>query len=161
MTTGKIEVARPSKSGKTLGVKIKGRWYSTNLWELQEMVGETITITDENTQTIPDGGSITYLNKYEVGATASAPRPGAPTVTTANPAENALLLEFVGRCMTGYNYQTTDEAMVRLRCRTMYNIGKDILSGQIAVVETAPRRPAHDEQPTPPPQDEFDDDIPF
>jgi hypothetical protein len=177
MTTGKIEVAKRSKSGKTLGVKIRGKWYSTDLWELQQMVGETITITEENTVPMPDGGTLTYLNAYEPGAVAaSAAREtnqGRPD-SNDNYTENVLLLRFVGNCFAGYPFQTTDEAMVRSRARMLYKMGKEILSGDIEKQETARRTEGqpisrriegvHDTPlvPEKQPEDDFDtDDIPF
>ena len=185
MTTGRIEEARKSQSGKTLGVKINGKWYSTKLWEMENMVGETITITDHSMQEW-NGKTIHWLNEYEVstdqvpGVAASAAREhnrGRPDAND-NYTESVLLLRFIGQCFTGYPFQTTDMAAVRSRAKMLYELGQDILSGEILTVETGPRRTSpirqqipsvHDGGPLaashvvgPQDDDDFDtDEIPF
>ena len=181
MITGKIEVARPSKSGKTLGVKVNAKWFSTDLWELQNMVGETITITESNTVPMSDGGSLTYLNAYTTGDVSHVPaaRPAATTEVTDTDKVSyvsELLLEFVGRCMAGYPYQQADDVAIRMRCKKLYELGQEILTGTITNVETGPRTknapPPPDYPPSMPVHDkpigqvpmadqELDDDIPF
>lgn len=166
MTTGKIEAARPSKSGKTLGIKVGGKWYSTDMWEMQEMVGETITITEHNHVDFEGGGGMTYLNAYELGAGKQEYQP--PTLTPmGGPAlgDNARLLDFVGRCMMGFPWQTSDLVVAKTRMQQCYELGQKILDGSIMTPETAPRRRAANDDPPAmppaPPEDEFDDDIPF
>ena len=167
MFTGKIDQARPSKSGKTLGVKIGAKWLSTDLWELQNMIGEVITVTDTRDVPMGDGGVITYLNAYTTGAAPAAAPPGHGVIAPpAASAQNELLLSFVGRCMSGYNYSTADDVQVKNRCRMLYNLGQDILSGEIAHVETGRRvqAPASQTGQLPqdlPPVEDYDDDIPF
>jgi hypothetical protein len=188
MTTGRIEEARKSQSGKTLGVKINGKWYSTKHWEMENMVGETITITDHGVQEW-QGQTIHWLNEYQISTdqvpgvpqSASAAREhnrGRPDAND-NYTESVLLLRFVGQCFTGYPFQTTDMAAVRSRAKMLYELGQDILSGKITEVETGPRRantitqqipgihrpkdePRGDEPPYGEPDDDFDtQDIPF
>lgn len=154
MQVAKIEEARRSQSGKTLGVKLNGRWFQTKHWELEHMVGETIEITDSSMSEW-QGKSIYWLNEYVTAGTDEAPPgvPKAPPVAASaarehnrgrpdaadNYTENVLLLRFVGQCFSGYPFQTTDEAMVRSRARMLYKLGQDVLSGKITETETGPR----------------------
>lgn len=64
---GTIQQAKPSKSGKTLGVLINDTWYSTKNWELQGMQGQDITF--EPSQSEFNGQIMHWLNDYvPVGA---------------------------------------------------------------------------------------------
>lgn len=169
MRTARIEEARQSQSGKTLGVKLNGRWFQTKHWELAQMVGETIEITDESNSEW-NGKTIYWLNEYVAAGTDSEDAPPgitreqehrgsmaaamAPTQSASaaretnkgrpdqsdNYTKNVLLLRFLGQCFSGYPFQTTDEAMVRSRARMLYRLGEDILSGKITETETGPRR---------------------
>ncbi|MCP5014878.1 MAG: hypothetical protein GY938_06280 [Ketobacter sp.] len=69
---GSIQQARESKSGKTLSVQIDGQWYTTKDFELQNMVGQTITFT-ASVQEFPDGGSCTWLNNYQAAGQSTTP----------------------------------------------------------------------------------------
>jgi len=151
----KVEEARQSQSGKTLGVKLDGRWYQTKQWELQHMVGETIDIVDAS-QSVWNGKTIHWLNEYRIAVGDSDMPPGVPAPTrqsasaaretnkgrpdaSDNYTKNVLLLRFVGQCFTGYPFQTTDLAAVRNRAKMLYELGEDILSGKITETETGPR----------------------
>ena len=68
---GRIEEARPSQSGKTLGVKIGGQWYSTKHWELQNMLGQDITF--ESSQSEFNGKMMHWLNDYTVQGASNTP----------------------------------------------------------------------------------------
>lgn len=65
MAQGIIEATKPSQSGKTLGVLIGGKWYSTKAPELANMVGQMITF-ETSRQYFPQGGSCHWLNDYTV-----------------------------------------------------------------------------------------------
>ncbi len=69
---GQIQQARQSKSGKTLSVQINGQWYTSKAFELQNMVGQTITFTS-SVQEFPDGGSCTWLNDYQDAGQSTTP----------------------------------------------------------------------------------------
>lgn len=179
MTTGTIEAARPSKSGKTLGVKVGGKWYSTSEWDLQNHIGETITITDVNEAPLPDGGSITYLNAYTLGAghdpsenwmpgeikAARAARENNQGRPDANDdyTKNVLLLRFIGQCLQSFQWQTSDLVVAQTRARQCYELGESILDGSIATPVTTratPQTPRPESEPLPERED-YDDDIPF
>jgi hypothetical protein len=187
MITGKIEVAKQSKSGKSLGVKINDKWYSTTEWELQNLVGQVITITDAKDQHLDNGNTITWLNAYVMGGDGGAPT-AQPANTTPKQYPNtvvpvdALLLEFVGRGMQTFQWTSSSLVAAQTRAKQLYELGHSILDGSIMKPETGPRTspgqpraetggiPGYvptmpeSENPAPAgaaPQDEFDDDIPF
>jgi hypothetical protein len=182
---GRIEAAQPAKSGKTLGLKVNGKWYRTKEFSLEHEVGNTIDF-EVGTSSLSDGTTLYWVNDYRIVEDDTGVPPNVePAASTKrehnrgrpdaadNYTENAMLLRFIGQCFAGYPFQTTDEPMIRNRARMLYLLGKDILSGKIEEVETGPRRAA---KPEPDPskgvpgylpseptksEDDPDDDIPF
>ena len=61
---GKIEAAKKSQSGKTLGILLGETWYSTKNWELEGMVNTMIEF--ETSSTDYQGKTIWWLNDYRV-----------------------------------------------------------------------------------------------
>lgn len=153
MITGNIQETKRSQSGKSLGVKLNGKWYSTKIWELEHMVGTEITVTDDSTQEW-NGKTIHWINEYTQLPTDQVPGVAQPSVAASaarehnrgrpdaadNYTESILILRFIGQCFTGYPFQTTDTAQVRTRAKMLYELGQDILSGKILETETGPRR---------------------
>ena len=84
---GRIESASPSKSGKTLGVKIGGQYYQTKHWELQNMVGQEIEC--ETSQSEYNGTKINWLNEYQTvdlaGPSGNGTSPGMPSPAPQSP----------------------------------------------------------------------------
>ena len=157
MITGEIEEVKRSQSGKSLGVKLNGKWYSTKIWELEHMVGQTITVTDDSVQNW-NGRDIHWINEYTQLPTDEVP--GVPVAASAarehnkgrpdaadNYTQSVLILRFIGQCFAGYPFQTTDTAQVRSRAIMLYELGQDILSGKILETETGPRRNYQSGQP--------------
>ena len=163
MITGTIQETKRSQSGKSLGVKLNGKWYSTKIWELEHMTGTEITVTDDSTQEW-NGKTIHWINEYTQLPTDQVPgvahQRSATSATSATPVaasaarehnrgrpdaadnytENVLILRFIGHCFAGYPFQTTDTVQVRSRAKMLYELGQDILSGKITETETGPRR---------------------
>ena len=69
---GFIQAAKPSSSGKTLGVQIAGTWYSTKAFELQQHVGKEIV--GETSDSDYKGQTIHWLNSYTL-VDGNAPKP--------------------------------------------------------------------------------------
>ena len=64
---GIIKATKTSKSGKSLGVCIDDKWYSSKAFELAGLQGKEITFTTSH-QAFPDGGGIDWINDYsEIG----------------------------------------------------------------------------------------------
>lgn len=81
---GRIEEARQSQSGKTMGVKINGHWYSSKAFELENMVGQTIE--GQTSASEWNGKTMMWLNDYkEVPASAD----DAMQAAMAGPASSA------------------------------------------------------------------------
>jgi hypothetical protein len=191
---GQIEETKVAKSGKTLGVLVNGKWYRTKEFHLEHEVGSTIDF-DVTTSSLPDGKPLYWIGDYHLTENEYAPPPDVPRETppvaettrreqarypddeAAAYQENAMLMRFIGQCFAGYPFQTTDEAHIRYRTQMLYRLGKDILSGKIADVETGPRKrpepkpehgipgysPAHKQGIGEESKQEgdFDDDFPF
>ena len=68
---GRIDEARQSKSGKTLGVKVGGQWYSTKHWELENMIGQEITFQTSSSEF--NGKTMHWLNDYTVQGASNTP----------------------------------------------------------------------------------------
>ena len=72
--------ARPSQSGKTLGIKDQaGQWYSTKNWELQNMVGQAIYA--ETSASEFNGKLMHWINEYTVPDGTSQPPQTVPGAT--------------------------------------------------------------------------------
>jgi hypothetical protein len=147
---GQIEETKIAKSGKTLGVRVNGKWYRTKEFHLEHEVGSIIDF-DVTTSSLPDGKPLFWIGDYHIEGHSVMPPPDVPreTAPTAIPpgsvrhipsTNDVELLDFIGRCFAGYPFQTTDEVAVRSRARMLYLLGKDILSGKIEDVETGPRK---------------------
>jgi hypothetical protein len=63
---GLIEEARDSQSGKTLGVKVSGKWYTTKNWQFRDMIGQSISFTPESSSY--NGKTILWINDYREGS---------------------------------------------------------------------------------------------
>lgn len=170
---GTIEETRMAQSRKSLAVKVGGKWYRTKLWELENMQGEQITLTDWSTSSF-EGKTVYWINEYMVGVNPdmAAPPQAAPTQSSGQQlTDNAELLAFIGQCFAGYPFNTTDAVAVRTRAQMLYRLGKDILSGAIEHEETGPRHRLGraENEPISKPlirepkasEEEFEDDIPF
>jgi len=69
---GIIESTSKSQSGKTLGVKIGGKYYTTKNWELADLVGKEIVFEPEPSEF--NGKTMYWLNEYSVsGGTNAGP----------------------------------------------------------------------------------------
>ena len=66
--SGIIQEAKPSKSGKTLGIKVNGQWYSTKDFFWQGHVGESVSFI-ASFQPIGDGG-MTWANNMALAGAA-------------------------------------------------------------------------------------------
>ncbi len=75
---GVITQVKSSSSGKSLGVQIDGKWYSTKEWALQGMVGKEIV--GETSDSEYKGKTMTWINSYSVVGDAQ---------TAQNPAQHA------------------------------------------------------------------------
>ena len=78
---GKIEQAKDSQSGKTLGVKIGERWYSTKDFEMRSMVGKMIDF--EPTSSEYNGKTMWWLNDYVLCD--NTPNPGSANHPLGSP----------------------------------------------------------------------------
>lgn len=63
---GQIEEAKRSQSGKTVGVKIGGKWYSSKDFKLESMVGSVISGFGSDSDF--NGKTMHWLNAYTVDA---------------------------------------------------------------------------------------------
>ena len=152
---GRIEKANRSTSGKSLGVLVKGKWFITKNWELEQMVGKTIEFYPSETSY--QGKPQFWINEYvetEEGATGNQ-QVSVPSDPTPG---DARLLDFVGRCVAasvaaGRPIEESDTV-----ARVAYKIASDVLSGRLAA--KAALRETVDEMRQPE-QPDFDDDIPF
>ena len=77
---GIIESTNKSQSGKTLGVKIGGTFYTTKNWELGDMVGKEIVFEPDASEY--NGKTMYWLNEYSVSGEANA-GPAAQVVDQA------------------------------------------------------------------------------
>ena len=148
---GKIEQARDSQSGKTIGVKVNGEWFQSKDFELKNCVGQMIEF--EPTYSTWQDKRIGWLKDYWMATDAAMPDSTPPPVAASTARESnagrpddndnfvmgSLLLRFIGNALAGTAASPTDEVQLRNKCRMLYNIGKDILSGDIQKVETTPR----------------------
>ena len=98
---GQIQATNKSKSGKTIGVQVNDRWYTSKNWELAGNVGRTISF-EPSDQTFPDGSKCTWLNDYKFDGDGQAgpampqeylPADGGgdPGTTPAKPNKDALI----------------------------------------------------------------------
>lgn len=71
MPVGRIDSANISKSGKTLSVQIGGTWYTTKHFELQNMIGQSITFQTSTSEF--NGKPIHWLNDYSDGTAGNTP----------------------------------------------------------------------------------------
>ena len=75
---GNIESVNRSQSGKTLGVKVGDRWYTSKNWELEQKVGHQIVFEPSTSEF--NGKTMYWINDYSEPGTAP---------TTADDAFNA------------------------------------------------------------------------
>jgi len=59
---GKIEATNRSQSGKTMGVQITGKWYTTKNWELEQAVGKNVIFEPSTSEF--NGTMMHWLNDY-------------------------------------------------------------------------------------------------
>jgi len=78
---GIIESTNKSQSGKTLGVKIGGTYYTTKNWELADMVGKEIVFEPDASDF--NGKTMYWLNEYSVSGTQPAAGPAAQVMDQA------------------------------------------------------------------------------
>ena len=93
MMQGTIEQAQPSKSGKTLRIKVGDTWYSTDNWALQQAMGRQVQF-DVGTSDFR-GNTIYFANNAELVTDVAAPehpapQAGRPAVAPSAPAANEL-----------------------------------------------------------------------
>jgi len=79
---GRIAAAKPSQSGKTLGVQIDGTWYSTKFFELQQQVGKEIV--GETSDSDYKGQTVHWLNSYTLVDGAPQDAPSEPGQTNGS-----------------------------------------------------------------------------
>ena len=72
---GIIESTSKSQSGKTLGVKIGGKYYTTKNWELADLTGKEIVFEPEPSEF--NGKTMYWLNDYSVSGTQPTPSAAA------------------------------------------------------------------------------------
>ncbi len=82
---GIIESTNKSQSGKTLGVKIAGKFYTTKEWELADLVGKEIVFDPDVSEY--NGKTMYWLNEYSVSGTQPATGPAAQVMDQAVAAE--------------------------------------------------------------------------
>jgi len=68
---GQIEAVNRSKTGKTLGVKIGDKWYTTKSWELENSVGKTIIFEPSTSEF--NGQTMYWINEYQHDDTGHGP----------------------------------------------------------------------------------------
>ena len=162
---GRIEEARPSQSGKTLGVKIGGQWYSTKHWELQNMLGQDITFEASTSEF--NGKLMHWLNDYTVqgasntpsaqafdqayqqapplGAPVQAqPMPPLPQIPPPRDRDASIIAQALTKACSGPGDSVE---LVWKRYSEFYDL--------------ALGKPKAQKAPPPPPADDFDDSIPF
>ena len=76
---GIIESTNKAQSGKTLGVKIGGEWYTTKEWELANLVGKEIEFEPEPSEW--KGKIMYWINKYSLNG--AQPTPAAAAMDQA------------------------------------------------------------------------------
>ena len=76
---GIIESTNKSQSGKTLGVKIGGTYYTTKNWELADLVGKEIVFEPDASEF--NGKTMYWLNEYSLNG--SQPTPAAAAMDQA------------------------------------------------------------------------------
>jgi hypothetical protein len=158
---GIIQQAQPSKSGKTLSVQIGGQWYSTKHFELQNMIGQSVTF--QTSQSEFNGTIMHWLNDYVSDSASTTPsgaafdqamaqqQPmGAPQTPVQAPARDrdaSIIAQALTKACTGPG---DDVQQVWSRYCSFYRFA---LKG---VPDT--EKPV---APPAPPANDFDDDIPF
>ncbi len=74
--SGVIEEAKQSKSGKTMGIKVGGKWYHTKEFHWQGQVGKHVAFVSSY-QAIGDGG-MTWANDIVFSGSEGAPSQQTP-----------------------------------------------------------------------------------
>jgi len=95
MITGKIESIQDSKSGKTVSVKVNGKYYSCSDFTIKNApIGSEIAF--ETSESQYGDVTINWLNDWSVGEKpANAPSPSAPTTTTTSDYVDRWYMPFV------------------------------------------------------------------
>ena len=156
---GKIEQAKNSKSGKTLGVLIGQVWYSTKSWELADMVGQMIEFETSTSEF--QGQTMHWLNDYGVvdnsqasGAlnqpvgVAGVPAPAASVAGNDGLSYLPMTSNLVAHAIAAG--VITDPTQIDVWARCAFTAAKRVVEGKQPAVG-----------PGGPGGDEFQDDIPF
>jgi hypothetical protein len=166
--SGVIEHAKMSQSGKSLGIKVNGNWYSTREFQWQGQVGANISFI-ARPQYFDGGGSITWANDIVLSdapgpqSSAPPPQPQAPSPAAQGYAPPA---NYTGAAQTSPAGRDRDASIIaQALTKACTSPGDDV--DRVWAVYCAfyfkaldgEKRPTMN---TPTPSDnEFDDDIPF
>ena len=175
--SGIIQDAKMSQSGKSLGIKVNGKWYSTKEFHWQGQVGKNVSFIG-NYQSFGDGG-VTWANDIVL---ADAPGPNSsapPQAPQAPPPAYSPPPSYTGTSQMGpaaANFEPAQalpmtsnivaHAIQAGLIKTPLDIAAWASAGFNAakgLITTGTARAAGMAQPAAPTQNdnEFDDDIPF
>ena len=146
-----IEKTKMSQSGKSIGCLYQDKWFACKDFSIQQAEGQQVDV-EISTQTFPDGGSITWINKWllvgqgEPGHVVSPPVSGSAGVLGQPTPQQGVTdkdLRITAQGIMkagGFHCDTADEA---------FAIYKRILDHLRGKAEPEPQK------------QEFNDDIPF
>lgn len=169
--SGVIEDAKMSQSGKSLGLKVGGKWYSTKEFHWQSQIGQQVSFIG-NYQSFGDGG-VTWANDIVLSnapgpnSMAPPPQPSAPSARAqgysppasysgggqqpASPAAMAYMpfvSNTVAHAIQAGVIKSPEE--IYAWAQKAFDTAKNLVEGRQRVTAELP---AH--------SDDFDDDIPF
>lgn len=145
---GRIEEARVSQSGKTVGVKIAGRWYQSKDFSLMQEIGTTIDGKTSSSEW--NGKTMLWLNDWSTAPPTAddamaAAMSGSPSPKAVDRDASIVAQALTKACTTPGD----DPVKVWATYCTLY---RKALEG---VPDTAPRPHGAVKQ------EEFDDELPF
>lgn len=149
---GQITEAKMSKSGKTLGLKVNGQWYSTKDFHWQAQVGQNVQF-ESAYQPIGDGG-ITWANNiaFHQGGPSGPATPTRPSAPVAKKQAERTLADIT------YLLPITSNTVAHAIQAGLIEKPNDVKAWARAAFESA-KALCEGQQDVP--ADDFDDDIPF
>jgi hypothetical protein len=157
-TVGQILQANPSKSGKSLRIKVGEQWFSTDNWALQNAIGKTVRF-DVGTSDF-QGQTIYFANNAMLDDGSTPQAPSSPAAAPQRPAvapaahDNLAFMPFtsnvVAHAIASGEIQKPED--IYAWASKAFHTAKNLVSGHTMDETTGSPAPA---------APEFDDDIPF
>lgn len=168
--SGVIEDAKVSGSGKSLGIKVNGKWYSTKEFHWQGQIGQQVSFMG-NYQSFGDGG-ITWANDIVLtnapgpNSMAPPPQPSAPSPQAQGYAPPA---NYSGASQTSAPASGRDRdasIIAQALTKAITKPGDSVATvwknySELYFLAVRGEKQAAGAAAPPPPNDDFDDDIPF